>query len=162
MKSALYFGFLITLLILAAVLYEMSLSTSEPLREEIPETPFVVVPTPETNLPEPVIVDSEIATSVPKFATLNVPYEIGNLTIILSQIIEDSRCPSDVTCIQAGTVRVRGLVTTPLESIERTFVLGEAQIVFGETLTLHNVLPRSLSTVTVPKGSYEFYFTLEE
>lgn len=162
MKNALYFAFLIALLILAAVLYEMSLQTKEPVTEVITESPFVVVPTPENDLPEPVIEEDNATTTPPKFATLSIPYEVGDLTIILSQIIEDSRCPSDVTCIQAGTVRVRGLVTKAGESIERTFVLSEPQVVFGETLTLENVLPRSLATVTVPKGSYEFYFTLEE
>jgi hypothetical protein len=162
MKNTLYFTFLVALLILAAFLYDRSLQTKEPVTEAITESPFVVVPVPDNDWLETVIEEDSTTSPTLKFATLNIPYEISDLTIILSQIIEDSRCPSDVTCIQAGTVRVRGLVTKAGESIERTFVQSEPQGVFGTTLTLVDVMPRSLSTVTVPKGSYEFYFTVGE
>lgn len=154
MKNYLYFGLLVVLLGVAVVLSELALAPQEPTMAPGAETPSVVATTSE-----PVVSE---ATTTLEFAVLGTPYQLGENTIVLTEIIEDSRCPSDVTCIQAGTVRVRGLLSTAEESFERTFTLGEPVTIAGQLIVLSDVLPRSLSTVNITQEEYEFYFTRGE
>lgn len=49
-------------------------------------------------------------------------------------VLEDSRCPADVTCIQAGHLRVRVAVEQPGGVIEKTATLGTTTLLPGGTL----------------------------
>ena len=86
---------------------------------------------------------------------------IHGTTIGILELMEDSRCPSDVQCVWAGTVRVR----VSLDSYNRdfTFTLGQPQVVGKATITLTAVTPaEKFSTQTVPLSDYRFTFTVEE
>jgi hypothetical protein len=79
-------------------------------------------------------------------------------TIGILGLVEDSRCPVDVQCIQAGTVRVR----TSVDALNRDFVftLGQPQVVGSTTITLASVTPaQRYSKQTVEPGDYRFSFT---
>lgn len=58
-----------------------------------------------------------------------VPLEVGqtgtlaNISIRLIEIVEDSRCPVQVTCIQAGDLRVA--INLISDGVEDTFIIGE-------------------------------------
>lgn len=79
------------------------------------------------------------------------PASLAGRTMILTDILEDSRCPRDVTCIQAGRVRA-------------TFQIGEDEIVlstdndtvFGDyTLRIKSAAPEKVSTSAINDASYK-------
>lgn len=166
MKAILYFGFLMCLLLGAAVLYELSLQPVKPmpvLEEEVdvplppPRETTVATTTPlreETLQPK----SSTATTTASEYAVLGKPFQSSGMTILVLSVIEDSRCPTDVTCIQAGTVRVRAEFSDATGTSERTLVLHEATEVLGRMVELTEVLPRPVST----KGSAPSYQFLVE
>jgi hypothetical protein len=84
---------------------------------------------------------------------------IDGTSIGVLNLVEDSRCPVDVQCIQAGTVRVR----TSINAMNRDFIftLGQAQEVNGVTISLIAVSPaQKNSKVTVPPSDYVFTFSV--
>lgn len=91
--------------------------------------------------------------SIGMSATINGT-RIGRLSLV-----EDSRCPVDVQCIQAGTVRVR----TSIDSYNKdfTFTLGQPQVAGNATITLASVTPaQKYAKQTVQPSDYRFTFTV--
>lgn len=89
---------------------------------------------------------------------LNQKSTIGNISITPSEILEDSRCPSDVQCIQAGTVRVR--VRLERNKVTQTvdMKLNTAVTFSGQSVELIEVTPGKVSTKTNAPGDYRFTF----
>ncbi len=82
---------------------------------------------------------------------------IVNGTIISpDKVLQDSRCPVDVQCIQAGTVTVH--LTTGDSGA--TLTLGQPQTVAGMTIKLVSVTPAKQSKVTIVPSDYRFTFTI--
>ncbi|MFA6432723.1 MAG: hypothetical protein WCV82_02800 [Candidatus Paceibacterota bacterium] len=90
---------------------------------------------------------------------LNKPVSIGGTTIKISAVTQDSRCPSDVTCIQAGKVTVVLDIVSPFGPSSMEIGLG--QNVTTETLsfTLDSVTPYPISTRKTLDGEYRFMIT---
>ncbi|MCI0619596.1 hypothetical protein L0Y40_01000 [Candidatus Wolfebacteria bacterium] len=84
------------------------------------------------------------------------------VNIIPLGVTEDSRCPSDVTCIWAGTVRLRALVTYDTGEGEQVFTLGEPVATDGVTILLTDVKPDPVSTRQIAPGEYSFTFTIQK
>ncbi|MBY0110695.1 hypothetical protein K2Y00_01685 [Patescibacteria group bacterium] len=78
------------------------------------------------------------------------------------ELLEDSRCPEDVACIQAGTVRVRASVTSGARTTEGVFTLGIVETREQETITLVAVEPAPRAGVVTPLGEYRFTFGIEK
>jgi hypothetical protein len=76
------------------------------------------------------------------------------------EILEDSRCPIDVACIQMGTVRVRATVTTVRDTTDVVFTLGEPETVSNDVITLSAVSPESVSGFDPQTSDYSFRFTV--
>ncbi len=125
-------------------------------------------PTPGSHLPFGDVGGTCVA-DLPQQVVL--PY--GNVTLALNQsakfknisirpvaIEEDSRCPSDVQCIQAGTVRVGVDVDAGMGSSASVLELGKVFITEGEAITLMNVLPVKKSKTTVKASEYRFVFNV--
>jgi hypothetical protein len=87
--------------------------------------------------------------------------QVGNVTITPRAVAEDSRCPSDVQCIQAGTVRVRATVTSGLGTADQVFILGEPVTTEAEAVTLVRVEPAKVSTSQIQESEYRFTFKVE-
>lgn len=51
------------------------------------------------------------------------------------KILEDSRCPIDVTCIQAGTVRLQAKLVSGLGTATQEFKLGQVVTTEAEEIT---------------------------
>ncbi|MCR4281374.1 MAG: hypothetical protein NUV88_03530 [Candidatus Kaiserbacteria bacterium] len=84
---------------------------------------------------------------------------INDTTIGVLELLEDSRCPADVQCIWAGTVRVRAAIDA--YNRDFTFTISEPQVVGNATITLVSVIPaQKFSTQTVPLSGYRFTFTV--
>ncbi len=77
-----------------------------------------------------------------------------------TEIMEDSRCPIDVQCIQAGTVRVRADIASPTGQGNKIFDLEKPVIIGNWEVTLIQVDPIPESTVERIDGDYTFYFRI--
>jgi len=80
--------------------------------------------------------------------------------IVPLEIVEDSRCPSDVQCIQAGTVRVRAQLISGLGTATQVFTLNIPITTEAETVTLVAVQPEKESTKTIGLKDYHFFFKI--
>ena len=81
------------------------------------------------------------------------------------EVIEDSRCPANANCIQAGTVRVKGTFEDGMGSSEAVFGLdtGMSGPISGETtfVTLTDVTPAKSTSTDIASGDYRFMFRVE-
>lgn len=75
------------------------------------------------------------------------------------KVVEDSRCPKDVQCIQAGTVRVETRVVSGLGTSTPTFTLGKSITTEAEIITLMSVDPLREAGKAI--GSKEYVFTFK-
>lgn len=85
---------------------------------------------------------------------------IAGIEITPLKIVEDSRCPIGVQCIQAGKVRVE--VKTKVATIENThtITIGEPIITDNGTITLVSVTPIPVSGVEVKTTDYRLTFNV--
>jgi hypothetical protein len=81
-----------------------------------------------------------------------------NAHIVPLSLVEDSRCPVDVTCIQAGTVRVRTQVENANGTNVMTLTLNTPVTIGAEMIELTEVMPVKNSKVTVKPTDYTFVF----
>ena len=83
---------------------------------------------------------------------------VGKLIAAPRKVTEDSRCPVEVQCIQAGRV----VVTTRLDgqgwSETVPLILGQAYTTHGTTVTLVSVRPDKHADRTTPRAEYRFIF----
>ena len=81
------------------------------------------------------------------------------------EVIEDSRCPANANCIQAGTVRVKGRFEDGMGSSEVVFGLdtGMSGPISGETafVTLTEVTPAKSTSSNISSLDYRFTFRIE-
>jgi hypothetical protein len=103
-----------------------------------------------TPLPEP------IADGMP--AGLGESVQVGALVATPRSVEEDSRCPVDVQCIQAG----RLVVNTRLDGAGWTetvpLILGQAYATHGTTVTLVSGRPEKYADRKTPRAEYRFVF----
>lgn len=58
-----------------------------------------------------------------------------NVSVTFLKVIEDSRCPSDVTCVWAGQAKVISIIETATETIEKELIFhGKANGTENENL----------------------------
>ena len=82
----------------------------------------------------------------------------GGVKIRFLQLVEDSRCPTDTTCIWAGNAKIRVRVTKNRNSkvIElNTMQRGAAPVFAGYRFKLTNLTPKPLSNIRINRNGYE-------
>lgn len=84
----------------------------------------------------------------------------AGVAITPTLVTEDSRCPADVECIQAGTVKLTTMLETPLGSGEQVFTLGQGVSTEAEVIGLTAVYPVRLSTEEIKPEDYQFFFSV--
>lgn len=94
--------------------------------------------------------------SIGKSATLS------GVTIKPTEVLEDSRCPIDAACIQAGTVRVATSLTSGMGTAPQTFTLDKPITTEAEQITLISVTPLKKVDVTIPASDYTFIFEVRK
>jgi hypothetical protein len=98
-------------------------------------------------------------TSTTNTASLGRSTTIQGTTITPLELLEDSRCPVDVQCIQAGTVRLRASLDA--SNRDFIFVLREPQTVGSVSVVLTSVTPAERrSTKTIAPSDYQFTFAV--
>lgn len=88
--------------------------------------------------------------------------EKGALDVAISplSVLEDSRCPADAQCIQAGTVRIKARVTGGLGTGDAELTLGQTFATEAEEITLSEVHPAPSSDSSIGTQDYRFVFTV--
>lgn len=76
----------------------------------------------------------------------------GPIALVLTELVEDSRCPADVACIQAGTVRVAATV----DGAPVVLTLDQTVPVRANTVTLVEVYPAAKAGVRRYPDEYRF------
>jgi hypothetical protein len=71
---------------------------------------------------------------------------------------EDSRCPSDVTCVWAGTVRLKAQIISGMGTSDVVLSLGQDYVIYGVRITLTGVTPGKNSKTTIGAKDYRFIF----
>lgn len=95
-------------------------------------------------------------------ARMNEEVDALDVRIIPLKILEDSRCPTDVVCIQAGTVRLRARLISGLGEAMQEFTLGEPITTEAEEVILEKVSPAPKAGVPIADSAYEFTFQIRK
>ena len=91
-------------------------------------------------------------------AAIGETVRVGVLTATPRRLVEDSRCPLTVQCVQAGRVVVSTRITGPGGTETVPLVLGEPYPVQGATVTLVSARPEKWSERRRPRDEYRFVF----
>ncbi|MCK9351694.1 MAG: hypothetical protein WCT49_01890 [Candidatus Paceibacterota bacterium] len=86
----------------------------------------------------------------------------SDVSIAPRELLEDSRCPANVQCIQAGTVRMKALMISGLGTALQEFALGKMITTEAEEVTLIEVLPAAVAGVKIEPSAYQFVFTVKK
>lgn len=86
----------------------------------------------------------------------------GGVSITPLEVVEDSRCPTGVYCIQAGTVRIKAVIESGLGKSTMTFTLGTPVTTEAETIVLSDVQPFKTQSHTIAQNEYKISFTVEK
>lgn len=101
-----------------------------------------------------------LPTSTTVEVGLHQAVTVGGWSVTVVRVLEDSRCPTDVQCIQAGTVRIG--VSLNGASSEQILALGkQASLADGSLVTLTAVSPTKISTTPIAESDYRFTLLLE-
>ena len=88
---------------------------------------------------------------------------ILGVSITPNEVLEDSRCPLDVTCVWAGTVRVSATLVSGLGKSTQEFALGVPVTTEAEEITLVRVDPVSYSAESdIEASEYSFFFKVSK
>ncbi len=92
------------------------------------------------------------------YGGLNETIRLGDLTVKPLEVIEDSRCPVDVTCAWSGRLVMRAEISgvdgpATISSLEPFVLPG------GGTLVLASVWPNNYHQDRGPREAYRFGFT---
>jgi hypothetical protein len=99
---------------------------------------------------EPVTLNAKINETVSAFGVQITPLEV----------LEDSRCPEDVVCIWAGTVKVRAMLSGTLGETEQIFELRQKVLTEKVSIILTDVRPVAISTEKIEIDQYQFEFVI--
>ena len=100
---------------------------------------------------------------------LNESFATSSVSVKVWAVTEDSRCPTDVTCVQAGRVSVALEINSTGTSTDTTIGTSTIrEIVPGDTvttddliITLEEVRPQPVSTRKTADDEYRFDFIIE-
>jgi len=105
----------------------------------------------------------------PQGVTLRVgeTAEVNNLEITFVGVLEDSRCPVDVTCVWEGNAKVElavGVVNSDAPTIQLVLNTGiepRHGDTYGQRITLKAVRPDPVSNTPIPPDAYEVDLKVE-
>ena len=91
---------------------------------------------------------------------MKINQKVDAITLALTpfNILEDSRCPIDVQCIQAGTVRIRVKIDSGTSTSNVDITLNKPVTTETEQITLIAVRPEKESKKQIGDKDYSFVF----
>ena len=87
------------------------------------------------------------------------PVQLGRVVLTPMRVTEDSRCPRDVQCVQAGGVVVETRIDGPGWRQTQPLVLGEPHTVRDVRVTLTEVAPAMRTDPRITSADYRFRFS---
>lgn len=93
-------------------------------------------------------------------AALNERILKNTVHITPLSVVGDSRCPTDVQCIQAGTVRISVKLEGDGETRTETMTLGSPVSFGSKHVTLMSLVPAKNSKTTINARDYRFTFSV--
>jgi hypothetical protein len=116
-----------------------------------PQCEFAACPGTSTNPAQP----------IPTAAIhIGSAFSVPGVTITPLAVTADSRCATDVQCIQAGTVTIKADVSVQGTKSTEEFTLGKPATVGTAVITLTAVTPAKVSTHTISSEEYAFVFSV--
>lgn len=108
---------------------------------------------------QPALVTPENATMT---LALGEQGSVLGISLTPLEVLEDSRCPTDVVCIQAGTVRVAVEIESPMGTSTMPFTLNAPEPITteAEAITLISVEPYPLASDPTKVEQYRFTFAI--
>ena len=91
-------------------------------------------------------------------AALGETVSVGSFLATPRRLLEDSRCPLTVQCVQAGRVVVSTEISGPGGTETVPLVLGQPYAVSGATVTLVSARPEQYRPRRNPRREYRFVF----
>lgn len=85
-----------------------------------------------------------------------------NVSLTPKEVVSDSRCPSQVQCVWAGTVEVRTVMATKVSHGEHVLKIDVPQVFGDYVVTLVQVTPDPKAGVEIPSSSYRFEYEVKE
>lgn len=103
------------------------------------------------------------ATSQDVTVSIGEKKTVDTLSITLNKFVQDSRCPIDVTCIQAGAVTVNVTMTDGVKTETKNFPSDEAPQTFGAyKVSIVGIEPARESTKVIADKDYKITFRVEK
>jgi hypothetical protein len=87
----------------------------------------------------------------------------SNLTIKFMELIEDSRCPTDVNCVWAGRARIKVSIkrSTGAPKIFEMDTMRDGAVLFGRyKITLTDITPHPASNIRINRNGYVATFSV--
>lgn len=91
-------------------------------------------------------------------ASLNQKILNNGIFITPLEVLSDSRCPSDVTCIWTGELSLKVMLEKGTNTQNMTLTLQSPVVFEAHKITLTNVTPEKISTTTLKNSDYRFTF----
>ncbi|XKT74818.1 MAG: hypothetical protein ACJKTH_01900 [Patescibacteria group bacterium UBA2163] len=87
---------------------------------------------------------------------------VGYVRVTLNSVVQDSRCPVDVQCIQAGNIVVNVTLESDTDTLTTTIASDAAPITFDAfRISIADVAPESHSTKEIEESQYRIVFKVE-
>ena len=95
-----------------------------------------------------------------------VSFGVEPLHLVFERVSEDSRCPSDVTCVWEGNARIQLRASTPSESGTtislNTGLAPRSVLVSGYDISLERLEPYPTSKSRIPQNRYVAYIVVNK
>lgn len=88
---------------------------------------------------------------------------VGTLSLTFNELVQDSRCPVDVVCIEAGAVNTNVTLTSGSETETLNVPSDEVPHQFGGyAISITKIAPDRKSRVEIPQSAYRVTFHIEK
>jgi hypothetical protein len=89
--------------------------------------------------------------------------KVGDLSVTFNKFIQDSRCPIDVQCIQAGAVNINVTFAVGTTTVTKNMPSDEVPQVFqGYAISIIDIAPARQSKVEILPADYVITFHVEK
>ncbi len=130
------------------------------MHPNVVSAPVVEQPAPVTNVPSATTTVPNPPETESTTASLNQRILSNGVHITPLSVVSDSRCPTDVQCIQAGTVSITAKIEGDGGVRTQTFVMGSPVSFGSKHVTLMSVTPAKNSKTTITAADYRFTFSV--
>lgn len=88
---------------------------------------------------------------------------LGDFSVTFNKFVQDSRCPADVQCIQAGAVNINVTMTDGVKTETKNFPSDEAPQTFGAyRISIIGIQPDRMSKKEINPKDYTITFHIEK